>query len=125
MRSKFLSALALTAALAAFPASLDAAPDQTLGMAIMSALVAADGTLLRGTGVTAAERIDEGNYRITFNRSVGGCDLVTSLNSGDGAAFAGQAAGATFNSTLAEVRTRDSSGTQTDRRFFVIVFCGK
>jgi len=125
MRSKFLCTLALTATLAASPAALEAAPDQTLGMAIMSALVAADGTLLRGTGVKTAERLDEGRYQITFNRSVAECDIVVSLNSGGGASFAGQAAGATFSSTLAEVRTRDSSGTQVDRRFFVIVLCAK
>ena len=125
MRSKFLSTLVLTATLAASPATLDAAPDRTLGMAIMSALVAADGTLVRGTGVKTAQRLDEGRYFITFDRSVANCDIVVSLNSGDGASFAGQATGATFLNGNADVRTRDSSGTLTDRRFFAIVFCGK
>ena len=78
MRSKFLSTLALTATLAASPAALDAAPDQTLGMAIMSATVA-DGALAAGSGVVSVDSPSTGNWDIKFKRDLEGCTCTASF----------------------------------------------
>jgi hypothetical protein len=130
MRSKFLSALALTAALAASPAALEAAPDQTLGMAIMSALVEANGTLLSGAGAVSANRsIGTGFYQVFFNRSVLGCDYVATQSNPNINAYdpplatIATAPGGSADRVLVVVQ--DGEGTNVDRTFRMIVFCPK
>jgi len=89
----FAALLALTAAVPAGtafaqqrPLPTTAAPkaaDQTLGMAIMSALLDGDGNLVAGAGATSSA-YDGGakTYIVTFNRTLGGCvSSVTPWNS--------------------------------------------
>src|SRR5688572_4789338 len=50
-----------------------AAADQKLGMALMSAVVASDGTLVAGAGAVSVTRLNAGVYNVAFERSVVGC----------------------------------------------------
>jgi hypothetical protein len=124
MRRAIMFATALVAA----PASTRAAPDQTLGMALMSALVKADGTLLGGAGATSSSQHATGRYRVFFNRSVVGCDYVatqshsSSLTHNPPSAIA-TAPGDSANSVWVVVQ--DGEGTNVERIFRMIVFCPK
>jgi hypothetical protein len=123
MRSNFLSTLALTATLAASPAALDAAPDQTLGMALMSAVVEANGTLISGTGVKSVTRTGLGGYLVQFDRSVAGCAPVASplYNFYDNFVIVRHIP---TPDTL-QVLTGEVLGSGEDTRFSLIVFCGR
>jgi hypothetical protein len=125
MRSKFLSALALTATLAASPAVLDAAPDQTLGMALMSAVVEANGTLISGTGVKNVTRTGTGGYLVQFDRSVAGCAPVASplINFYDNFVIVNHIPTPTPDTF--QVLTGEVLGSGEDTRFSLIVFCRK
>ena len=98
------------------------------------AVVADDGTLVRGSGVTSVVRYDVGDYGVFFNRSLTGCTGVASTG--------GYALTATSNTGLAigqahvlvprntgaganevGILTTNSGGTPTDRRFHLIVVC--
>jgi hypothetical protein len=127
MRSKSLFALALATTLVAAPASIRAAPDQTLGMALMSAVVNQSGTLNRGVGAVSATRNSEGNYRVIFNREVlGKCTYVAMAETGPmpGGAFVRVIETVTnVNSVL--VLTRNANNDEEDRSFELIVFCAQ
>jgi hypothetical protein len=124
MRSKFLSTLALTATLAASPAALDAAPDQTLGMAIMSASVNTGCLLARGAGATGANLFNTGICDVAFNRDVTDCTYAGMIgNPGSSQSPAGEIAANPSSATTVFVRTRDSEGELTDLPFHLIVFC--
>ena len=127
MRSKSLFALALATALVAAPASIRAAPDQTLSMALMSAVVNQAGTLNRGVGAVSATRNSEGNYRVIFNREVlGKCTYVAMAETGPmpGGAFVRVIETVTnVNSVL--VLTRNANNDEEDRSFELIVFCAQ
>ena len=126
MRSKFLSTLALTATLAASPAALDAAPDQTLGMAIMSASVDDGCVLTRGAGATGATPNATGICNVAFDRDVTACTYAGMIgNPGLSVSPAGEIAANPSGPTTVSVRTRDSSGTLTDLPFHLIVFCAR
>jgi hypothetical protein len=124
MRSKFLSTLVLTATLAASPA--DAAPDQTLGMALMSAVVEANGTLISGTGVKNVTRTGLGGYLVQFDRSVVGCTPVASplINFYDNFVVVNHIPSAPTPDTF-QVLTGEVLGNGEDTRFSLIVFCGR
>jgi hypothetical protein len=128
MRRAIMFATALATTLVAAPAAIRAAPDQTLGMALMSALVRQDGMLLGGAGATSSSRHQTGRYRVFFNRSVVGCDYVAtqshsnSLTHNPVAAIA-TAPGDSANSVWVVVR--DGEQTDVDRIFRMIVFCPK
>ena len=79
MRSKSFFALALAAALVAAPASIRAAPDQTLGMALMSATVSDSGVLVAGSGVASIVRPSTGTYVIAFKRDLDACTCTASF----------------------------------------------
>ena len=129
MRSKSFFALALATAFVAAPAATRAAPDQTLGMALMSAVVNQDGMLLGGAGATSSARHSTGRYRVFFNRSVLGCDYVAtqshfaSLNHNTPLATIATAPGDSANSVWVVVQ--DGEATNVDRIFRMIVFCPK
>src|SRR5215204_1440475 len=78
MRSvKFGLISALTGVLLIAPA---AAVDR--GAAILSAVVAADGTLARGAGAVSATRASVGStgtYYVTFNRNIDDCVVVVTI----------------------------------------------
>ena len=62
-----------------------AAADQTLGMAMMSAVVRADGTLVRGTGAISSTLSSPGRYLVSFERSISDCTItVTAGDAGAG-----------------------------------------
>jgi len=120
MRTKLVSAFVLASALATTPAW--AGPgDNTLGVALMSARVAADGTLSDGAGAVSVTNNAAGQYIVTFTRNVAGCIAVASpqLNSRIVAANAN-------NSTTVSVFTQVSSTlTFTNAAFNLIVFCAE
>lgn len=64
--------------------SLRAAPDKTLGMAMMFASVDFDGTLLGGAGAVSADQFTTGGYTVTFGRSVVGCTYHATQGFGAG-----------------------------------------
>lgn len=64
----FLSCLQL-----AFLRIASAAPDNGNGVAILSARVDADGTLLSGSGVTGVTKVGTGTYQVDFDREVTEC----------------------------------------------------
>jgi len=125
MRSKSLLILVLASAFVAAPASTRAAPDQTLGVALMSAVVNQLGTLLRGAGAVSATRNGTGNYRVIFNREVlGKCTYVAMAEGGPmpGGAFARvDETVSNVNSVL--VLTRNADNDEEDRGFELIAFC--
>lgn len=57
------------------PSPTTAAPDDTLGMALMGAYLGPDGSVRGQSGVIAASRAGTGDYRITFDRDVSHCIL--------------------------------------------------
>jgi hypothetical protein len=125
MRSKSLLILALAAALVGAPASTRAAPDQTLGVALMSAVVNQLGTLLRGAGAVSATRNSTGNYRVIFNRQVlGKCTYVAMAEVGpmSGGAFA-RVDETVSNVNSVIVLTRNANNDEEDRAFELIAFC--
>jgi hypothetical protein len=125
MRSKFLSTLALSAMLAASPAALDAAPDQTLGMALMSAVVKANGDLISGTGVKNVTHTGVGAYHVQFDRSVAGCTPVASPLAAfyDNFVTVNHLPQPTADTFL--VLTGEVFGLGKNTQFSLIVFCGQ
>jgi hypothetical protein len=106
--------------------SASAAPDVTKGMALMSAAVAADATLVHGSGVVIASRSSAGVYSVFFDWTVSGCTFVGTI----GPANAGTAAGMidvapSTGMTGVRVETRETTGVLTDKPFHLIVFCTK
>ena len=95
------------------------------------AVVAADGTLVRGSGVTAAGRpagFPVGAYQVAFNQDVTNCALIATIGRIDsqpfnpdegeiGTAYRDGAANAVF------VKTRGSAGAEANRSFHLAVFC--
>jgi hypothetical protein len=77
-------ALVLATVFVAAPASVRAAPDQTLGMAIMSATVAGT-ALAAGSGVVSIDRPSTGTYDIAFTRDLEACTCTASFGSHNGA----------------------------------------
>jgi hypothetical protein len=127
MRSKLIGALTLSAALAApaFAGNALAAPDQTLGMAIMSAAVSADGTLLRGAGVMAVTKSSvPGRYEISFIRKVDSCEAVATAQGQVALPRAVQLLGV-VDDTIYFQTGSENDGEPTNSDFYVIVFCAR
>jgi len=129
MRRAIMFATALATTLVAAPAAIRAAPDQTLGMALMSALVRQDGMLLGGAGATSSSRHQTGRYRVFFNRSVVGCDYVATRSHFIENAHMDPATISTAPSADSAdgvwVVVQEADGTDVDRVFRLIVFCPK
>jgi hypothetical protein len=91
------------------------------------AVVAATGTLSRGTGTTSASRTGEGQYQVVFNADVKSCAYFATLgDTADGAPPAGEISVSSLagNANGVLVVTRDSTGAATaDRPFHLIVSC--
>jgi hypothetical protein len=58
------------------PSAGTAAPDKTLGTALMSAVVTYQGQLVRGSGVTSVSNPNTGRYLVSFNRDITDCTWV-------------------------------------------------
>lgn len=103
--------------------------DQTLGMALMSATVESDGTLVRGAGVASSFRSGTGNYDVRFSRSVADCTCTASLGaSGSAVAYSAQnfiSANCPFGAS-GNVRVWIKlNGVDANYPFHLIVFCPK
>jgi hypothetical protein len=127
---KFTSAAAVGCLLLASPAS--AAPDNTLGMALMSAVVNANGTLDRGSGVASSLRLGaagSGTYEVLFDREVSTCTFVASLGNSTFTTFLGEVSAVRRSGAGKEngvyVETNNSAGASADKPFHLIVFCAK
>jgi Collagen triple helix repeat (20 copies) len=88
------------------------------------AVVAADGTLVRGAGVASTVRTAIGLYDVTFVDDVANCAAVGTLAASEGnAAATGQIGiGAGANGAI-RVETEGSSGAQADRAFQLAILC--
>jgi hypothetical protein len=92
----------------------------------LSAVVAANGTLVRGTGATAASNTFTGNYVVTFDRDVSACVFVADPGvTGSTGATIGTAtvAGANGQPTGVFVRTLDTTFTNVNNSFHLMVMC--
>lgn len=103
------------------------AADKTLGMAILSASVAGDGSRVRDAGVTAIERVSLGTYKVTFARPIATCTCTASAgaNSVDAALY-GVTASANcpyYAADSARINIANSGGMLVDAPFHVLVFC--
>jgi hypothetical protein len=91
------------------------------------AVVESDGTLQRGSAVSAAQ-INTGQYEVVFNRNVRKCAYIGTLGKTDSVsnADAGQigVVGRDGNVKGVWVQTFDSAGTATDADFHLVVLCG-
>ena len=91
------------------------------------AVVAATGTLSRGSGATSVTRSGEGQYQVVFSADVKSCAYFATLgDTADGAPPAGEIAVSSLagNANGVLVVTRDSTGAATaDRPFHLIVSC--
>ena len=116
---------ALLLAAAASPA--EAAPDKTLGMALLGAHVTRDALVLHSAGVKSVEKLNPGNYRVTFERSVFGCiPVATVANEGSGRLIINPNQSTPGpNPEALSVRTFEVDGTLADKGFTLTVFCAR
>ena len=99
------------------------------------AVVASDGTLVRGSGVTGVTKTGTGFYRVAFDRTLTSCSGVAST--GGYALGPGSSTGTNIGqahvsvpvytagpeASQATVHTTDSNGAAQDRVFHLIVVC--
>jgi hypothetical protein len=136
MKSKFVVALFTGAMLFsslvvaendAYPETNPRVPTGGLGTAVLSAVVNADGTLARGSGVTTVDKYGTGNYGVKFRRNVRNCAYVASIglsgSSGTESNASIDVVGDNASANGVFVDTEDFAGTQADRGFHLIVFC--
>ena len=109
---------------ASLAGSLRAAPDQTLGMAMMSARVAANGNLNGGAGAASATKVGpNGQYSVTFHRPIyPGCSATASI-SGSGPTGERGFIVAQRSTSQYLVKTYNHQGTLEDRPFAMLVLC--
>ena len=106
------------------------AADQGLGMALMSATVDINGTLIRGGGAVSVAYQVSGIYDVKFNRSVEDCSCVASFGKSDGGDLGyfvqnDVTANCPFGSAN-DVRVRTVlNGAFMPAPFHLIVFCPK
>jgi hypothetical protein len=84
--------------------------------------------LVRGDGAVAAQRIDEGNYRVKFNRNIAACTWSATLASDTPPVPDGQSIRLALDTTDAGrtqlvVRTANPAGQPVNSGFHVQVFC--
>jgi hypothetical protein len=114
------AASAVFFALATAPASQ--AADQTLGMAIMSAVVDKSGDLYSGAGAVSSAFVSGPNwYTVKFNRPLAGCASVATANSSD--VTIGSRTDQAGDTVFIEIR--GPSGVLGQQHFQLIVFCGQ
>lgn len=110
--------------LASLAGSLRAAPDQTLGMAMMSARVSSTGNLNGGAGAASVTRAGpSGQYSVTFSRAIyPGCSATASISGSGPTGDRGMIVVRRYiNNYL--VKTYNHQGTLEDRPFAMLVFC--
>ncbi len=111
---------------------LRAAPDNTLGMALMSATVSGSfpPTIVRGSGALSVNRPGSGYVDVVFDRDLSNCTCTASTGgylTGPGIAGAAFASANCPNAAANSVRVvnRNADGTLVDVSFHLIVFCPK
>ena len=92
------------------------------------AVVASDGTLVRGSAATGATKPGTGSYRVAFSRNISGCAYAATIGQtgSSGIADAGfiSVAGDTLNPTNGIlVETRNTATSASDRPFHLVVMC--
>lgn len=99
------------------------------GVALLSAVVAADGTVDRGSGVQSVTKLGTGTYEIIFRRTVRACTYIgtqgytgTSGSPPDGTVTVVGRFGQTRGVWLS---TYDSAGMNADRAFHLMVYCAR
>lgn len=126
MRAHSSSAVVLAAFASAVVTSwpVAAAPDNTLGVALMSARVDSDGTTLASSGATGVTHPGGGQYVVEFDRDVASCIYsVKPFNNLRGASVLPAAA----SGSAVAVTIWGISGISfapTDGEFDLIVYCG-
>jgi hypothetical protein len=106
------------------PAPPAAAPDRAQGVALMSATIRGNGTLVSSSGLVDASRIVAGGYRLEFARSIGACTVVANVSkSGPGSGSPSGHVSTSGTTNVLIALTRDLDGDQVDRDFHIIVFC--
>jgi hypothetical protein len=89
------------------------------------AVVAANGTLARGSHVTSAQGFGSGGYEVIFDRDVTGCAFLAVPGGTDTDVVTGEAS-TTRRSTSVNgvwIQTYNSAGTAADGPFHLAVFC--
>lgn len=119
-----LVAALVTASATVVPRDSRAAPDRTLGIRLMSAIVDFQGTLIRGSGATAAARTSQGQYTVTFDRDVSACTFAATPTS-QGEMIGASASGTDANvaRVYSMIPTSGGGGTVSDTGFNLLVFC--
>ena len=92
--------------------------------------VAANGTLLAGSGVASISKFGTGRYAITFTQSVGSCGLIATVNTVDandpGSGSGSAIAGATGPNVFVRTSTPSGAGSTNvddDRPFTLAALC--
>lgn len=124
--------LAATASLAApsnyeAPGAKPEAADKKLGVAMMSAVVAANGTIQRGAGSGPTARLSTGTYEVRFQRDIRDCAYTVtagSIAAGNPAYGLPVVAWRTNKPDGLWIQILDKNGGVVDRDFHVIVLCG-
>jgi len=97
-----------------------AAADNTLGMALLGAVVNGDGTLHHGAGVVSTSRPNKGTYEVTFNRDITACFATASAQ---GFAIYASIFVPTTNTLRVFLSTQSTLAVEWDGLFHVTVFC--
>lgn len=129
MRRETMFALALATALVAAATAARAAPDRTLGMALMSATVFGNGTLASGSGVASIDHPSTGTYDVAFVRDLEACTCTASFGSHNGTISTIQqnfiSANCPFGAGNNVRVLMSANGTPQNFPFQLIVFCPK
>jgi hypothetical protein len=100
-----------------------------IGTGLLSAVVDADGTVTRGSGVADVVKAGTGNYRVIFRRNVRSCTYVASIGLSGAVGTETNASidvvGDNLSVNGVYVDIEDFAGIQVDRGFHLIVFCNK
>jgi hypothetical protein len=122
VRNLKFAALCAAFALVASTGWLRAAPDHTLGMALMGGLISPTGQFQAGSGITNVQQTGTGEYVITFERNIVGCPFATGTIGGFGVSTAIVGQGQT---TLSVWTRLTSDNSAVDDSFSIVVFCPK
>ena len=89
------------------------------------ASVAADGSLVRGTGTARATRTATGAYEVVFGTAIAECAAVAALAAPDGttSTATGQVGATAQADSVIRVETETSTGSNADKAFHLAVFC--
>jgi len=102
-----------------------------LGVAHLSAIVNADGRLVRGSGASKATAVagNPGDYIVSFKRNIRNCSYVVSLGNPNSAGVPQpgtiSATGAFIDVNGVYIDANDTDGNPAENPFHLHVFCNK